>query len=95
MESWPSGRRQWLAKPSSLQREHRFESYTLRHINTNMLKYIVLFLITVLAGCSTQPIPRPAPVCDMTVAGKCHDMSAGEKNGIVTRGHGEEIKDTK
>ena len=59
-----------------------------------MLKYIV-FLLTILAGCSTQPIPRPTPACDMTVAGKCHVMSAGEKSGAVVRGHGEEIKDTK
>ena len=60
-----------------------------------MLKYILLFLVTAIAGCTTISIPKPAPACNVTVAGKCHDMSASEKSGAVVRGHGEEIRDTK
>ena len=58
-----------------------------------MRSIFLIFLF--LAGCATKPISMPAPICDMTVAGKCHDMSASEKSGAVVRGHGEEIKDTK
>lgn len=59
-----------------------------------MIKYIIL-IFALISGCTTQLPPKPAPACDMTVAGKCRDMSAGEKGGAVVRGHGEEAKDVK
>lgn len=59
------------------------------------MKQILILFIIALSGCSTQLPPKPAPACEITVAGKCRDMSASEKSGAVVRGHGEEIKDIK
>lgn len=62
-----------------------------------MLKYILLCLITIVTGCSTQlpPIPQPAPIpqCGMKVNGECREMSASEKGGAVVRGHGDNSKE--
>ena len=58
-----------------------------------MRSIFLIFLF--LAGCATQPIPMPAPACDMTVAGKCREMTAGETVGAGVRGHGENTKDEK
>ena len=62
-----------------------------------MRSIFLIFLF--LAGCATQPkpkpIPMPAPACDMTVAGKCREMTAGETAGAGVRGHGENVKDEK
>ena len=62
-----------------------------------MRKLILLVLIAILVGCATNPmpVPKPAPMCDMTVAGKCREMTAGETAGAGVRGHGEDIKDEK
>ena len=51
--------------------------------------------ILIISGCTTNPIPKPAPMCDMTVAGKCREMTAGETAGAGVRGHGENVKDEK
>ena len=62
-----------------------------------MLRIIVLILATIIAGCATQsipPIPKPAPACDMTVAGNCHTMSSSESAGAGSRGHADESKET-
>ena len=61
------------------------------------MKKILLLIIALLAGCATHtPIPQPAPIpCEVKVRGECREMTAGERNGAVTRGHGEEVKDTK
>jgi hypothetical protein len=56
-----------------------------------MKSIFLIFLF--LAGCATQPMPAPA--CDMTVAGKCREMTAGETVGAGVRGHGENTKDEK
>ena len=62
-----------------------------------MIRILLLLITAIIAGCATHtPIPQPAPVpCEVRVKGECRDMTAGEKNGAVTRGHGEEIKDIK
>ena len=57
-----------------------------------MPRIIVLILAIILTSCSTTPTPKPVPACDMTVAGKCRDMSAGETAGAGVRGHGEDTK---
>ena len=61
------------------------------------MKKIVIFLGLIITGCATHtPIPQPAPIpCEVRVKGECRDQSASEKGGAVTRGHGEEIKETK
>ena len=58
---------------------------------------LIFLIFLFLAGCVTQPIPmpKPAPSCDMTVAGKCREMTAGETAGAAVRGHGENAKDEK
>jgi hypothetical protein len=62
-----------------------------------MPRIIVLLVSMIIAGCATHtPIPHPAPMpCEVRVKGECRDMTAGEKTGAVTRGHGEEVKDIK
>ena len=59
------------------------------------MKKLLLFLIVLITGCTTTPLPKPAPACDMTVAGKCREMTAGEAGGAAVRGHSEDIQDTK
>jgi hypothetical protein len=39
-------------------------------------------------------MPAPVP-CEVKVQGECREMTAGERNGAVTRGHHEDIKDIK
>lgn len=56
---------------------------------------LIFLIFLFLAGCATQPIPMPAPACDMTVGGECREMSSSEKGGAVVRGHGQESKDVK
>lgn len=61
------------------------------------MKKIIIFLTLIVAGCATHtPIPQPAPMpCEVRVKNECRDMTAGERNGAVTRGHEVDIKDTK
>ena len=84
-----------LRKHTGLNLYRGFESLALRHINTCMLKYALLFLIAIITGCATKPLPMPAPACDMTVAGKCRGMTAGESGGAAVRGHSKDIQDSK
>ena len=61
------------------------------------MKKIIVFLTIIVAGCATHsPIPQPAPIpCEVKIKGECRELTAGERNGAVTRGHGEEVKDIK
>ena len=61
------------------------------------MKILILFFIFLTTGCATHtPKPQPAPVpCEVRVKGECREMTTGERNGAVTRGHGEEIKEVK
>ena len=63
------------------------------------MKKVIVFLTILITGCATHtPIPQPAPVpipCEVKIKGECREMTAGEKGGAVTRGHGEDIKETK
>ena len=60
------------------------------------MKRLILLLIVLLVGCSTQlpPMPKPTPIpCDVKVKGECQVMSSSEKGGAVTRGHSETPKE--
>ena len=61
------------------------------------MKLIIVFLTMIVAGCATHtPILQPAPMpCEVKIKGECRDLSAGERAGAVTRGHGEDIKEVK
>lgn len=52
-----------------------------------MMLKLLLILILTLTGCAIQPIPKPVPACEMTVAGKCKSMSASEISGATTLGN--------
>lgn len=54
------------------------------------MKKIIVLLTIIVAGCATHPRP-----CEVKVKGECREMTAGERNGAVTRGHGEDVKDIK
>ena len=58
------------------------------------MQWILLILIAILSSCTTTPMPMPAP-CEVKIKGECREMTAGERNGAVTRGHGEDVKDIK
>lgn len=56
---------------------------------------ILLLITAIIAGCATH-IPQPAPIpCEVRVKGECRNLSAGERAGAVTRGHGEDAKEVK
>ena len=54
------------------------------------MKKIVILLALLVADCATKPMP-----CEVKINGKCREMTVSEKNGAVTRGHGEYIKEIK
>lgn len=56
------------------------------------MKRILLLTVIVLAGCSTQLPPKPAP-CEVIVNGQCRSLSASEKNGAGSRGHSQDPKE--
>lgn len=60
-----------------------------------MMLKLLLILVLTLAGCAVQPIPRPVPACEMTVAGKCKSMTASEISGSTTLGNTEENHENK
>ena len=61
------------------------------------MKVFFLLLAMIIAGCVTHaPIPQPAPIpCEIKIKSECREMTTGEKNGAVVRGHSEDVQDNK
>lgn len=59
------------------------------------MKKIIVFITLVLTGCAIHT-PKPTPIpCEVKIQGECRKLTAGEKGGAVTRGHGDTPKNDK